>query len=347
MKIKTVKFNTSSTTFYFAYSISHLKEIIDVKQSILLVDENVLAQHQKRFKDWKVIPVKSGEKHKTQSTVNAIIKQLIELNANRKTILIGVGGGVVTDITGYVASIFMRGIKFGFVPTTILAMVDASIGGKNGIDVGVYKNMVGTINQPSFILHDLIFLNTLPETEWPNGFAEIIKHACIKDAAMFKELEANNLKQYQSKKTLLHNLIQRNALLKTKVVIKDEFETGDRKLLNFGHTFGHAIENTYQLPHGYAVAIGMVMACIISVSYTNFKDTNRVVELIKKYGLPVHQSYNAKKILEVMKADKKKVKDVINYVLLKKIGDAVVEPIPINEVENIIKQLENKNPLQG
>ena len=217
----------------------------------------------------------------------------------------------------------MRGIKFGFIPTTILAMVDASIGGKNGIDVGVYKNMVGTISQPAFILHDLIFLNTLPQTEWQNGFAEIIKHACIKDAAMFKELEANSLKKYQQKKILLCDLIQRNALIKTKVVIKDEFETGDRKLLNFGHTFGHAIENTYKLPHGYAVSIGMVVACMISESYKNFKDTNRVVELIKKYELPVHQSFDAEKVLQVMQSDKKKVKDTISYVLLKKIGNAV------------------------
>ena len=342
MKIQTVKFSKSSTTFYFAYGISYLKEIIDVKQSIFLVDETVLKQHQKRFKDRKVIPIKPGEKYKTQATVDAIIKQLIQLGTDRKTTLVGVGGGVVTDITGYVASIFMRGIKFGFVPTTILALVDASIGGKNGIDVGVYKNMMGTINQPSFILHDLVFLNTLPEIEWQNGFAEIIKHACIKDAEMFAELEANNLKKYQSNKTLLCNLIERNALLKTNVVIKDEFEKGDRKLLNFGHTFGHAIENTYKLSHGYAVAVGMVMACMISESFQNFKHTNRVVEVIKKYGLPVHQSYNAKKVIDVMKADKKKVKDVMNYVLLQKIGKAVVQPIAINEVENIIKQLESK-----
>lgn len=342
MTKKIIRFSASSTTFYFAAGISHLKNIVEINHSVIITDENVFNQHKKRFKNWQTIIINSGEKFKTQTTVDSIIKQLIELNADRKTTLIGVGGGVVTDITGYAASVFMRGIKFGFLPTTILAMVDASIGGKNGIDVGVYKNMVGTINQPSFILHDLIFLNTLPEIEWQNGFAEIIKHGCIKDSAMFKELEVNNLKKYQQNKTLLCNLIQRNALLKCKVVQQDEFETGDRKLLNFGHSFGHAIENTYKLSHGYAVAIGMVMACVISELYKNFKNTNRVVELIKKYGLPVHQSYNAKKVIDIMKADKKKVKDVINYVLLQKIGKAFVQPIAISEVENIITQLENK-----
>ena len=146
--------------------------------------------------------VKSGEEYKVQATVDTIIEQLIAMEADRKTTLVGIGGGVVTDITGYVASVYMRGITFGFVPTTFLAMVDASIGGKNGIDVGVYKNMVGIIRQPSFILHDLIFLNTLPQSEWENGFAEIIKHACIKDAAMFRELETNSLKKYQDGKKI-------------------------------------------------------------------------------------------------------------------------------------------------
>ncbi len=343
MTIKKVHYNTSSTSFYFAAGFARLKDFIDIKHAVILLDENVFNLHTKKFKGWNVIVLKPGEQYKQQATVDSIITQLIQFNADRKTILIGVGGGVVTDITGYVASVFMRGIKFGFVPTTLLSMVDASIGGKNGIDVGVYKNIVGTINQPSFILHDHLFLKTLPENEWQNGFAEIIKHACIKDAAMLKTLEANNLKKYQSNKNLLNELIYRNALLKSKVVIADEFESGDRRLLNFGHTFGHAIENTYKLSHGQAVAVGMVMACMISEAYCKFKDTNRVIELIKKYGLPVHQSYNAKKVIDVMKADKKKVKDIINYVLLQRIGKAVVTPIEVKEVENIISHMGTKN----
>jgi 3-dehydroquinate synthetase len=202
--------------------------------------------------------------------------------------------------------------------------------------------MVGLIRQPSFLLYDYSFLKSLPKAEWVNGFAEIIKHACIKDATMFRLLEQHKLHDFQKDASLLNKLIQRNALLKAKVVVEDEFETGERKLLNFGHTFGHAIENTYRLSHGHAVAIGMVMACMISESYKTFKDTNRVVELIKKYGLPVHQSYNAAEVLKVMKTDKKKVRDVISYVLLEKIGKAMVQPITMSEVENIIKQLENK-----
>jgi len=159
---------------------------------------------------------------------------------------------------------------------------------------------------------------------------------------MFRLLEEHTLSDFQKDIPLLNKLIQRNASLKSKVVAEDEFETGNRKLLNFGHTFGHAIENIYQLPHGHAVAIGMAMACMISTSYKNFSGTNRVVELVKKYGLPVHQSYKAAEVLEVMKADKKKVRDIISYVLLEKIGKAVVQPIGLDEIENIIKQLESK-----
>ena len=341
MKKQIVNFNTSSTTFYFDASFDILENITSKDNAVIITDENVFCgSNNKNFKGWKTIVLKAGETYKVQHTVDLIIDQLIDFGADRKSFLIGVGGGVVTDITGYVAGIFMRGIRFGFVPTSILAMVDASIGGKNGIDVGNYKNMVGLIRQPEFLLYDYSFLKSLPKTEWINGFAEIIKHACIKDASMFRLLEAYKLNDFQKDKTLLNKLIQRNALLKSKVVVEDEFETGDRKLLNFGHTFGHAIENMYQLPHGHAVAIGMVMACMISASYKNFNDTNRVVTLIKKYGLPVHQSYEAAEVLEVMKADKKKVRDIISYVLLEKIGKAIVQPIAIDEVGNIIKQLE-------
>lgn len=195
MKKITYKFSNSSVDYYLAFGISYLKEIVDKKNTILITDENVYGHHEKRFKGWNTIVLKPGEEHKVQNTVDAVIEELIGMEADRKTTLVGIGGGVVTDITGYVASVYMRGIPFGFVPTSILAMVDASIGGKNGIDVGVYKNMVGVIRQPKFLLYDLAFLNTLPQSEWENGFAEIIKHACIKDAAMFRELESNSFKK--------------------------------------------------------------------------------------------------------------------------------------------------------
>lgn len=332
MQKKSFRFGTVSVDYYFEAGISRLKEITDPKNTILLTDENVFSQHPKRFKNWNTIVLKPGEDYKVQATVDSIVEQLIEMEADRKTTLVGVGGGVITDLTGYVASIYMRGIRFGFVPTTILSLVDASIGGKNGIDVGVYKNMVGIIRQPSFILHDLSFLSSLPENEWRNGFAEIIKHACIRDAAMFRELESRSLPFYQKKKKETSILIRRNALLKTKVVQQDEFEQGDRKLLNFGHTLGHALENQYELSHGEAISIGMTYAATLSGLLNGFRQPHRVVELLEKYGLPTFAQFDKDKVINVLKMDKKKNRDGINFILLEKIGKAFIQSIRIDEL---------------
>ena len=306
---------------------------------MFITDDNVFKHHQKRFKGYNTFVLKAGEEFKTQQTVDSVIEQLIAFEADRKTILVGVGGGVVTDITGYVASVYMRGIQFGFVPTTLLSLVDASIGGKNGIDVGLYKNIVGVTRQPSFILHDLIFLNTLPESEWQNGFAEIIKHACIKDAAMFKQLQNHDLKYYRSKKKELCLLIQRNAKIKLSIVKKDEFEKADRKLLNFGHTLGHALENQYELSHGQAISIGMTYASEISNQLLGFKQTDLVVKVLEQYGLPTYASFNKNKVMTVLKMDKKRERKDINYILLEKIGKGIVLPIPLTDLENIISKL--------
>jgi 3-dehydroquinate synthase len=155
-----------------------------------------------------------------------------------------------------------------------------------------------------------ILFKVIAESRMDQWFAEVIKHACIKDASMFKLLERSKLIDFQKDKNLLDRIIQKNALLKSRVVQEDEFETGNRKLLNFGHTFGHAIENTYALPHGHAVAIGMVVACLISESYKKFRQTDSVVAVIRKYGLPAYHSFDAAKVLAVMGSDKKKVNDV-------------------------------------
>lgn len=338
MTKQTFKFSTSATEIHFASGISHLKKIMDPGATIIITDENVFNAHTKRFKGWNTIVLKPGEEYKVQATVDAVIEKLIEMETDRKTTLVGVGGGVVTDITGYVASVYMRGIRFGFLPTSILGLVDASIGGKNGIDVGEYKNMVGIIRQPSFILHDMVFLNSLPQREWENGFAEVIKHSCIKDAAMFAALETNSLKTYQSKQKSICDLIQRNTLIKIKVVQKDEFEIGERRLLNFGHTLGHALETQYELLHGQAISIGMTYACHISEKLAGFKQTEKVVALLEKYNLPTYASFNKQKVFDVLKMDKKRERKEMNYVLLEKIGKGVVKSISLKQLEKIIQE---------
>ncbi|MCZ2223327.1 MAG: 3-dehydroquinate synthase [Chitinophagales bacterium] len=333
---RTFKFNNASTDIYFDNSFSNLKKIVDVKQSVVITDENVFTHHQKKFKHYNTIVLKAGEKFKIQATVDNIIEQLIQLKADRNTILISIGGGMISDITGYTASIYMRGIQFGFVPTTILSIVDASIGGKNGINVGSSKNMIGTIQQPKFILHDLSFLNTLPKTEWQQGFAEIIKHACIKDAKMFKQLQLHSIKFYQSNKKELAKLIEQNVLIKIIVVKNDEFEKRERRILNFGHTIGHALEMNYELLHGQAVAIGMTYASEIAEKLLGFKQKNELISLLEQYELPTFARYDKHKILHHISIDKKKEKDFIHFILLKNIGNAVIHPIKIKTLEKLI-----------
>jgi len=333
MKKVSYTFSSRTTDCYFDGEFTRLNELTDPSQTVLITDENVFRAHKKKFSGWKSIVVPAGEQFKVQDTVNDIIRQLIDLNADRKTFIVGVGGGVITDLTGFVASIYMRGVRFGFVPTTILAMVDASIGGKNGIDVGLYKNLIGVIRQPSFLLYDVSLLKTLPVAEWINGFAEIIKHSCIKDLRLFRELESHKLSFYKRDSAALKKLIRRNAVIKSDVVKADEFETGERKLLNFGHTLGHAIENMYKFSHGQAISIGMTVACGLSADLTGFKETERVVKVLDQYGLPTYTEYDKPKAFGILRMDKKKDADKMNFVLLKSIGKAVVFPIPLSELE--------------
>jgi 3-dehydroquinate synthase len=332
-----VKFSSSTVQFIFDGKFANVTKLVDKQAAIYITDEQVYTLHEKSFKGKRTIVIPAGEQFKQQSTVDFIIESLLNFGANRQSVLIGVGGGVVTDMVGYVAGIFMRGVQFGFVPTTILAMVDASVGGKNGIDVGVYKNMVGLIRQPSFLLYDVAFLKTLPQSHWENGFAEIIKHAAIKDATMFKELQTHNLSYYQKQPKALSSLIKRNVSIKIKVVQKDEFEKGDRKLLNFGHTLGHAIENDYQLLHGHAISIGMIYAAYISQVMTGFDKVAELIAVFKQYGLSTTLKFDIKKAMEVMHKDKKNAAKGMQYVLLQKIGKAVYETIALKDLETLIK----------
>lgn len=338
MKHKKCQFSTTNVSYYFDTEFSYIEKLASKENAVILTDENVFAKHKKKFKGWNTIVLKAGEQYKIQQTVDMVIDQLINFGADRNSILIGVGGGVITDIAGYVSGVYMRGIRFGFVPTSLLAMVDASIGGKNGIDVGVYKNMVGLIRQPEFILFDIAFLKTLPKTEWQNGFAEIIKHACIKDALMFRMLQKHKFTDFQKNDLLLSALIEQNVLIKTKVVIGDEFEQGERKLLNYGHTLGHAIENLYELSHGQAISIGMSYAAVMSQYLKNFTGAEAVVNLLSKYGLPTFVAFNSKKAFKILMMDKKKDKLSINYILLEKIGKGVIQPLLLVQIQDIFKK---------
>lgn len=343
---KSYTYSSGKVDVYFDASFSRLNKIVDRKKAILITDENVFKAHHAKFKNWNVITLKAGEAYKIQPTADAIIEQLIAFQADRSAVLVGVGGGVITDLTGYVASVYMRGIQFGFVPTSLLAMVDASIGGKNGIDVGEYKNMVGVIRQPSFLYYDSQLLSTLPEQEWINGFAEIIKHGAVLDAKLFKQLSGFSLQDVQQQQKLLDTIVRTNVALKSAIVKKDEFEKGDRKLLNFGHTLGHALETQYELTHGQAVALGMVFAAWLSEKLLGFKNAALLEQVLVQFGLPTRAVFDVERVFKILQMDKKRLSKHMRFVLLSKLGKGQIVEIPLTTLKKQLVAFNSLNKKQ-
>jgi 3-dehydroquinate synthase len=260
------------------------------------------------------------------------------MEVDRSSFIVGIGGGIVCDITGFVASTYLRGVRFGFVPTTLLSQVDAGIGGKNGVNFKGYKNMVGVFNQPEFVICDMNLLNSLPESEISCGFAEIIKHAAIADADLFSYLEGHYRKALKLDAEVLERLVYDSVLIKSSIVGRDERERGERRKLNFGHTFGHAIEKSTGLSHGEAVSLGIVIASELSArkGLLPEKDRQRVEALLKKLKLPTAVCIDRKGVLDALRRDKKRKGDTISFVLLRGIGNAVVQQIPMRELEAVV-----------
>lgn len=341
METKEFIFQQKKVTCYFDRPFDHVQNDYSPESSVIVTDYNVYKEYHQLFAGYKVIKLAPGEENKTQASADYIISRMLEWELDRHCNIIAVGGGVVTDLAGYVASIYKRGVKLVLVPTTILGMVDAAIGGKNGINVSVYKNMVGTIYQPESIIYDYRFLESLPVAEWVNGFAEIIKHACIKDELLFKMLERYELHDIRSDLTLAASLVEQNVAIKMGIVLQDELEKADRMLLNFGHTIGHAIENLHHLPHGHAVSIGMVAECGLSeqINQFHFSDAARIVTLLSRYHLPVDIETDVEKVFDVLKADKKREAGMMHVVMLNNIGDAVTKPVSLNFLHDHLKKL--------
>lgn len=273
-----------------------------------------------------LIEFPAGEASKNIKTVLDIAGKLMEAGADRETCLIALGGGVVGDIAGFVASIFMRSVPYIQIPTTLVAQVDSSIGGKTGVDLSFGKNLLGTFYQPRAVFANMSYLDTLPEKEFNNGLAEVIKYGIIDDEKMFRTLE-DNIDALKSKDPkLMLNIVENCCRIKKSVVEIDEKEQGLRRILNFGHTLGHALEanSKFTIAHGEGVAMGMVAAARISekMGYLENKATERIEALISKTGLPVTipKSLDGEKIITRMKMDKKRKGDVVHFVLLKKIG---------------------------
>jgi 3-dehydroquinate synthase len=274
-------------------------------------------------------------------TLEFIFSKLVEYEADRSSYIVGIGGGIVCDVTGFAASIFMRGVRFGFVSTTLLSMVDASVGGKNGVNFNRYKNMIGVFNQPDFVICDIGMLQTLPKNELHAGFAEIVKAGAIKDDALFAYMEQHADTAVHLNQEVIEHVVYESVMIKAKVVEEDEKEKGERRKLNFGHTFGHAFEKLTDLLHGEAVSIGMVLAAELSarLGYLTNKDVQRIVDLLVQLQLPVETDLDMQKVFQAMKQDKKREGESIHLVLLESIGKAITKKLTYTKLEEIVYDL--------
>jgi len=312
------------------------------KRIVIITDTNVRKLYGHQFPAATIVEIGAGEVNKTLDTVKLIIGKLIELELDRTCFILGIGGGIVCDVAGFVASVFMRGVDFGFVSTTLLAQVDASVGGKNGVNFEGFKNMVGVFALPRFVICDTTMLQTLPKEEVMSGFAEIVKHGAIASNDLFRYIENNVEKAMNLDPIVVDYFVYESNLIKSTVVNSDAREKGERRKLNFGHTFGHAIEKVSKISHGMAVSIGMVVAAELSVKkgLMQKSEADRLLNVLKKMHLPVNTvGLDKDKALEAMKHDKKREGDSINFILLENIGKAQIQEITFDELKPIIDDL--------
>jgi 3-dehydroquinate synthase len=284
-----------------------------------------------------------SESAKNLHSVEHIARSLSRAGADRKSLLIAVGGGVVGDVAGFAAASYLRGVTLIHIPTTLVAQVDSSIGGKTGVNLPEGKNLVGTFYPPRLVITDPELLRTLPEREFRGGLAEVIKHATIADEKMFAMLEKDLEKVLRRDRESLNFLIPRNVQIKARVVSRDERESGLREILNFGHTFGHALESVtryrrYQ--HGEAVAWGMIAAAFLGheVGLTHADDVSRIVALIRRLGpLPPWPHVPPAALLAAMRSDKKSRSGILRFVLSPRIGEArSYDSVPLHAVERVL-----------
>jgi 3-dehydroquinate synthase len=342
MKIIEVKAESKPSKIVFGEKLTNLSAYIKGKKAIILTDKNVLKYYKNDFPlGVPIIEMGLGEKNKTLSTIEMIMTKLVKYEADRTSFLIGIGGGIVCDVAGFVASIYMRGIPFGFVSTTLLSQVDASVGGKNGVNFEGYKNMIGVFNQPEFVLCDNSMFSTLDKEEFRSGFAEIIKTGAIKNSALFNYSKEQAKAALANDEEVITHMVYEAVKIKAGVVETDEKEKGERRLLNFGHTFAHALEKLTGMLHGKAVSIGMVLASYVSMQLgmISRKEVEELTGVIEKYGLPTRSEIPLEELFRVMKQDKKREGDSIHLVLLGAIGKAVTKKVTYTELYKIIDDL--------
>jgi len=331
---------------------ARVRKVLSGQTCAIITDSNVAPLFAERVKQSltsagfrpTLITIPAGEKSKTLEQASAICDQMIAAGLDRRSLVIGLGGGVVGDISGFVAAIYHRGIPHVQIPTTLLAIVDSSIGGKTGVNTRHGKNLIGAVHHPLLVIDDLDVLKTLPRREFNQGFAEIIKHAVIADAKMFRTLQSWKA----TDAVTLQRLIKRNIEIKSKIVAKDERDRiGERALLNFGHTVGHAIERAgdyRKFLHGEALSLGIIAACAISIKRAGLAPDERdaIADLLRQFELPttLPKNFSRNKIFDALKFDKKFEGGKIRFVVIQRIGKAhLTNDVTLHDIRKAIAQL--------
>ncbi len=306
---------------------------------IVITDGNLHRLYGDLINRYEHIIIGLGETIKTLQTAEYIFSELLAKGADRKTFLLGIGGGIVTDITGFIASNYMRGVRFGFVSTSLLGQVDASVGGKNGVNLNGFKNIIGSFNQPEFVLCDLDMLQTLPVREVRAGLSEIIKAGILGNKALFELFEQHSYDEFVNDKELLLEAVLGAVRLKADVVESDERESGRRKLLNLGHTIAHAVEKcSSDFLHGEAVAIGMAAIADLSVKegLLSENEADRIKNVIERMNLPLTSGLDKHRLYKALLSDKKKETDHLDFIMIESIGSAIIKPYQLDKVEDLL-----------
>lgn len=316
-----------------------IKDVTGAKKVCVISDSNVFPiygetvakQIEEQGFDVSTFVFKAGEESKTTSTVLQMVNFLADKGLTREDLVVALGGGVCGDMAGFAAAMYLRGIDFVQIPTTLLAQVDSSVGGKTAVDLPAGKNLCGAFHQPVLVIIDPIVLDTLPEKYYSDGMAEVIKYGCIKSLDFFERIEQENSRDF------IDELIYTCVDIKRQVVENDEKEKGERALLNFGHTAGHAIEKLWNfstVTHGAAVGIGMVMITKAGEAHgiTEKGTSERIAAVLKKYNLPVEDSHSVSDIVNAMQYDKKRTGNGIKLVMLSKIGESFIRPTTKEEL---------------
>ena len=328
--------NTPSTKseILVGYQWEHVSTMIPETGVVIITDDNVRDLYGHHFPQFPVFSVKPGEESKKLSVIERLASQLLSSGIDRSGFILAIGGGVVCDIAGFLASVYMRGIRCGFISTSLLSQVDASTGGKNGVNLGAIKNMIGIIRQPEFVICDTRMLLTLTEEEFLSGLSELIKTAIIGDRVLFEIIEKSHDDILKRSPDLLTMLVTKAVNFKAMVVSEDEKETGLRRILNFGHTFGHAFELKLGIKHGFAVAAGMELATLFSLEkgYLSKEESERIIDILKKIGLLGKDYLTVGEVEKLITHDKKKAGSSIHFIYAEGIGQAVVKKTELHEI---------------